>query len=322
MQHDHRFIVDYPTFKKMQEGNILDRGYSERDVGDLPSDPFIFLLPPKFHGFDLQEHRWIELWVSCAHPVIWKKEGFESFTLHGISEELLQDLVMSQMSRKHVRIPVQVTQAAKGTVLIVHDLENRGLSSEIEAFAEAFAEATERPLYRTSESEDLKTNLDLASIWDCVALLESVLPCEILEAAAINHPFWTFKGTLFMAIDKDIASYDRIKPRITSYFGISRSPNHKMSLKLVLDDSGIDGEYLLDEIYGRDSSTRAESSEYCSNVASNLTRYVCNEQELRNLTCITQQAIARGSSRPSDTILRDLLRTKFNSWDDKGYAFS
>ena len=310
---------------------MKDGGYesSKKTLGDLPCEPFIFLLPSTFYGHDLDGHVRVEMWACCARPVLWKDNPFEDLILDNTIKELLHALFKRQMLSKQASKTALATQSSQGAVLLFQGPPGVGKSS----VAGAAAEMATRPLYYldltrvphdlSEISKYLSAAYNFGSTWDCIILLEGVGPILTYEsdqslqknALVANLAwwlgFWKERSiTVIMTADGNTPIHQKIRSQISlvvEFHALSKTQRSEI-WKMVLRKSDIDEECLSRELpYPLLAESGTSEDQVPKDLLSALSQLPLDGRQIHNLVSIAQQGSSQEGSKPSHAILIDLL---------------
>lgn len=166
----HQLHPDLPSISRVRKKTQHDSQDEDPETSiDLS---FLLLLPPTLYGYDMREHRWIELLVANISPVLWNKRSFDHLVLPAPDKDLIRAMALSQ-SRDSSQ-----NAAGTGRFLLLHGGPGTGKT----LIAEVIAETIERPLFRMSLSnigtdptvaqQNLRTVAVMCNTWNCVVLLD------------------------------------------------------------------------------------------------------------------------------------------------------
>ena len=198
LKPDSRFMVDHSIYRKMHEHaraftferpsktHPFDRFAPYLNYDEEPSNDQLLLMPLDIHGFDLNEKKWIQLFVDGFQPVTWNKQAYDRLVLPPQHKELVRAVVTVRTSQRGVKQGLGIAGKrtditygkGNGLIMLLHGGPGTGKTLT----AESVAEIAEMPLYRVTcgdigtNAQDvekyLNTVLYLGKIWNCVLLLD------------------------------------------------------------------------------------------------------------------------------------------------------
>jgi hypothetical protein len=150
---DERFMIDFPTFKKLHSENksyATDRlvetmTQAEMEQEQPPDEAFYYLVPLQTKGFNLRTKKWLDLNMDQIGPVVWNEKAFDSLVLckERKTKELITALVSKQISSS--KSTDVIAGKGNGLILLLHGGPGTGKT-------EGVAELAKKPLYRVRGS--------------------------------------------------------------------------------------------------------------------------------------------------------------------------
>ncbi|KAH7026713.1 AAA family ATPase [Microdochium trichocladiopsis] len=178
-----RFMVDVTTYKKLHPKSDISKMRLRSDVSwkamqsdNPPEGVGLLVFPNMIPGFNLVRKSWEDLYVDNMSPVVWQKQAFADLVVDDETKELVQALVMKQLTTEQSTDLI----AGKGNGLII--LLHGGPGTGKTFTAEGVAEFAEKPLLRVTCGDvgavagvverKLQSSFYLGKKWDCVVLLD------------------------------------------------------------------------------------------------------------------------------------------------------
>ncbi|KAF7534383.1 hypothetical protein G7054_g6264 [Neopestalotiopsis clavispora] len=187
VSHGERYMVDFPTYRKLHSdsigfkqiyNNAQAHDYMPEDImeKDEPPSPFVALFPPTIAGFNLRQKKWLDLEVDKIQDLQWNKDAFDRLVIDDETKELIQALITNRIVTE--MNTDWISAKGNGLIMLLHGGPGTGKTFT----AESVAELAEKPLYPVTcgdigtRPEDvekyLESVLTLGRLWDCVVLLD------------------------------------------------------------------------------------------------------------------------------------------------------
>lgn len=187
-------------FERLTRTHPFDRMPVYLSTERKPSESSLFVMPLDVYGFNLNERKWIQIFVDCVQRVSWNKKAFERLVLPDQTKDLVRALVTVRASQRGVEEGLEVvgkrtdiiSGKEKGLIMLLHGGPGTGKTLT----CESIAEVAERPLYRVT-CGDMGTEVEavekylryvlyLARVWNCVLLLDDA--DAFLEERSMTGP--------------------------------------------------------------------------------------------------------------------------------------
>jgi len=193
-----RYMIDTATFNELHPSQSLQQdelGSDAMERDNPPDETFLLLLPPRIHGYGLDDKKWMTLTIEDIREIEWNEDAFDRrLVLSFNKKELIKALITVHIGNSNNRSSDIIEGKGNGLIILLHGGPGTGKTLT----AETIAEHVKKPLYRVT-CGDIGTDpegvekylesvlctyrrcccktkahlyLDIGTIWGCVVLLD------------------------------------------------------------------------------------------------------------------------------------------------------
>ncbi|KAH8642645.1 hypothetical protein IG631_00108 [Alternaria alternata] len=298
---EDRYMVDTKTYKmlvpdseiaKLRLKNGLSAAVMARDHPPGGCDTLL-VFPDTIKARHLQENIWKDLLVDRVTEIKWNKQAFKDLVAERETKELVQALVMKQISVG--RSTDFVAGKGTGLIMLLHGAPGTGKTFT----AEGVAEFAEKPLLRITcgdigtepevVDQRLRATLQLGKLWDCG-------PQEKCSGIRVSP----YSGVLRWHLDPNLESRrymyvisTELSPALTTRCVVDEAFKSRIQLALHYDNLGIVQRKKIWRNFIKRMETLEESSsadlEDILDHIDELSKEPMNGREIRNAITIARQ---------------------------------
>ncbi|KAI8630550.1 AAA family ATPase [Xylariaceae sp. FL1651] len=163
-----RYMVDFQTCERVE--------FAEMESDNPPAKPKIYVFPSTIPGYNMRSKKWLDMKVDYSKMLPGIKKSFEQLVVDSKTKDLVQALVMHQISGGQSTDIIE--RKGNGLIILLHGGPGMGKTLT----AESVVELAEKPLFHVTcgdigtEPEKVENYLEsvlhLGKTWGCVVLVD------------------------------------------------------------------------------------------------------------------------------------------------------